>query len=175
LGYGSIFAASSPEVPLTEVLEVDEGLKRRSRNCGEAGLGMMEVMVGVLVTLILGSVLLHLVRLGYALYELNSTTNGIAMELESARDLATSRNQQVRVIFKATESRFGVDRNGNGRLDSSEVEELPEGVTLDEDAVVTFASDGTLKDGSKDPRVVISNSRDSRSVSVSSIGVIEID
>src|SRR5262249_23647972 len=72
----------------------------------DAGLGLMEVIVGVLVTLIVVSALLHLGRMGVAMYRLNSTTGGIAEKLTLAREKALSRHASVSVIFSAKENRF---------------------------------------------------------------------
>lgn len=141
----------------------------------EAGLGLMEAIVGLLVILIVGSVLLHLGKTGFAMYRLNSATGGIAEELEVAREHAMERRTSVSVIFDAKDERFGLDRNGNGRLDSVEAEELPAGVEISEDAVVIFARSGNLAPGSKPPNIIISNTTKSRRVSVSKSGTVEID
>ena len=141
----------------------------------QAGLGLMEAMVGILLGLILASVVLHLGRMGVSMYKLNSTTGGIAQQLQLAREQAVSRRSTVSVIFQAKEKRFGLDRNGNGRLENFEAEELPSGLDLSEDAVVTFARSGYLAPGSKEPSIVISNARNSRRVSVSKAGLIETD
>lgn len=141
----------------------------------EAGLGLMEAIVGLLVVLIVGSVLLHLGRMGFAMYRLNAATGGIAEELELARGQALEQRISISVIFNAKERMFGVDRNGNGRLDSVEAEELPAGVDISEDAVVIFARSGNLAPGSKQPNIVVSNTTKSRRVSVSKSGTIEID
>jgi Tfp pilus assembly protein FimT len=135
----------------------------------------MEVIVGVLITLIVCVVVLHLVRIGYAKYELSSATKEIAQELEQAREQAMSKHESVSVIFNAKANRFGLDRNGNGKLDNFEVEELPDSIKLSEDTVVTFSRKGLLASKSKEPRIVISNVRNSRHVSVSSMGAIDID
>lgn len=141
----------------------------------EAGLGLMESFVAILLGLILASVLLHLGRMGVAMYKLNSTTGGIAQELELARTQALARRVNVSVIFEAKEKRFGVDRNCNGRLDNFEAEELPSGVDISEDSIVTFGKSGYLAPGSKEPKIVVSNTRNSRRVSVSKSGIIEVD
>lgn len=135
----------------------------------------MEAFVAILLGLILASVVLHLGRMGVAMYKLNATTGGIAQELELARAQALSRRASVSVFFEAKRKRFGVDRNGNGRLDNFEAEDLPTGVEISEDSVVTFGKSGYLAAGSKEPKIVISNTRNSRRVSVSKSGVIEID
>lgn len=135
----------------------------------------MEAMVGILLVLIVGSVLLHLVKMGFAAYRLNAATGGIAQELELARDQAIERRASTSVIFNARDKKFGVDRNGNGRLDSVEAEDLPEGVEISEDSIVTFARSGNLAPGSKAPNIVISDINRSRRVSVSKSGTIEID
>ncbi len=135
----------------------------------------MEAIVGLLVVLIVGSVLLHLGKMGFAMYRLNAATGGIAEELEIAREQAIERRASVSVIFDARDERFGLDRNGNGRLDSVEAEELPAGVEISEDAVVIFARSGNLAAGSKQPNIVISNTTKSRRVSVSKSGTVEID
>jgi hypothetical protein len=140
-----------------------------------AGLGLMEVIVGLMAALIVGSILLHLGRMGFAMYKLSAATEGIAEELEGARTQARERHMSISVIFKADERVFGVDRNGNGRLENVEKEELPEGVDISEDAVVTFARSGNLAPGSRQPNIVISNTAKSRRVSVSNSGTIEID
>jgi len=141
----------------------------------EAGLGLMEVIVGVLVTLIVGSILLHLIRLGYEMHKLNIATRGIAEKLGVAREQAMSNRQEFSVIFEAQKKRFGLDRNYNGRLDSIEANEMPEGVVISEDATVTFTRTGRLSRDSKEPQIIISNSRDSRKITVSSMGAIDID
>ena len=153
---------------------MDDSLsKPRERN--EAGFGLMEVIIGVFVTLILCSVMLYLVRLGFAMYKLNSGTTSVAEQLEKARALAVSKGEPVRVFFEYKRGKYGMDRNGNSRLDAAEVEELPEGVTLSEDAVVIFTRTGTLAQGSKEPQIIISNTSDARRVKVSSAGAIEVD
>jgi hypothetical protein len=76
----------------------------------------MEVIVGLLAALIVGSILLHLGRMGFAMYKLSAATDGIAEELEGARTQALERHMSISVIFKADERVFGVDRNGNGDL-----------------------------------------------------------
>ncbi|HWP45313.1 MAG TPA: GspH/FimT family pseudopilin [Blastocatellia bacterium] len=135
----------------------------------------MEVIVGSLLTLIIGSILLHFVRLGYAMYQLNSTTNYIAHELEKAREMAQVRNQNIGVIFQMQARRYGIDRNGNGKLEGAEAEELPEGVNISADSIVTFMRTGRLVLGSEEPQILISNTRNTRTVSVSSHGSIVID
>ena len=141
----------------------------------DAGLGLMEAIVGVLVALIVGSVLLHLGRMGVAVYRINGATDGIAQQLEMARQQAINQRSNMNVIFKAKERTFGVDRNGNGRLDAFEAEELPVGVEISEDDVVTFSRSGNLVPGSKRPNIVISNTAKTRRVSVSNSGAIEIE
>jgi hypothetical protein len=172
-----LLTSSRPFVPHTPELEalVSALLKPIVGRRTDAGLGLMEVIVGVLVALIVGSILLHLGRMGVAMYRLNSTTGGIAQKLQVAREQALSRRASVSVIFNAKEKKFGLDRNGNGRLDSIEEEELPPGVDISEDLVVTFERSGSLVPGTKQTRIIISNSRDSRQVSVSESGTIEID
>lgn len=146
-----------------------------SSRSGEAGLGLMEAIVSLLVILIVGSVVLHLGKMGFAMYRLNAATGGIAQELELAREQAIERRVSISVFFEAKEKRFGLDRNGNGRLDNVEAEELPSGVEISEDAVVIFARSGNLFPGSKQPDIIISNTTKSRRVSVSKSGVVEID
>lgn len=149
--------------------------KPNSRCRTDAGLGLMEAIVGILVALIVGSVLLHLGRMGMAVYRINGATDGIAQQLELAREQAISRRANVNVIFNARERTFGVDRNSNGKLDAFEAEELPAGVDISENDVVTFSRSGNLVPGSKRPNIVISNTAKTRRVSVSTSGAIEID
>ena len=53
---------------------MDDSLKPIPRKRNEAGLGMMEVIIGVFVALIIGSIQLYLARHGYSMYKLNATT-----------------------------------------------------------------------------------------------------
>lgn len=145
------------------------------RSCSQAGLGLMEAIVGVLVALIVASVLLHLGRMGMAVYRINGATGGIAQQLELAKEQAVTRRINVNVIFSAKDRAFGVDRNANGRLDAFEAEELPQGIEISEDDVVSFSRSGNLVPGSKHPNIVISNTTKTRRVSVSNSGAIEID
>ena len=48
----------------------------------------MEVIVGLLVTMIIGSVLLHLGRTGFSMYRLHAAIAGITEELDIARQQA---------------------------------------------------------------------------------------
>ena len=94
---------------------------------------------------------------------------------DTLNEAAVARRVSVSVIFLANQKVFGMDRNGNGRLDAVEAEDLPDGVEISEDVVVTFARSGNLAPGSKQPNIVISNTAKSRRVSVSKSGAIEID
>lgn len=141
----------------------------------EQGLGLMEIIVGILLTAIVGFIALHLINLGVAMFKLSSGAKDVAQKLESARQSAISQNKEVGVIFDAKENRFGVDRNGNGRLETAEIEELPEGISISQDGHVIFNRAGKLTADSKEPSIVIRNTRDSKRVSVSSMGSIEIE
>ena len=154
---------------------MNDHLKPTNPRCREAGIGLMEAIVALLVILIVGTVALHLGKMGIAMYRLNAATGGIAQELEIARDQAIESHASISVIFDAKDDRFGLDRNGNGRLDNIEAEDLPAGVDISEDAVVIFSRSGNLFPGSKQPNIIICNTTKSRRVSVSKSGVVEID
>jgi uncharacterized membrane protein YcjF (UPF0283 family) len=134
----------------------------------------MEAMVGTLAGLIVAAIVVYIGKSAYSLYQLNHATMTVADELKAAQNQAKNRGERCSVIFDATRAKFGVDRNGNGRLDNIEAEELPDGITLSEDAIVTFAKSGELVPNSRQPRITISNSKEARSVGVSSLGSIEI-
>ncbi|MBI3654424.1 MAG: hypothetical protein HY231_25630 [Acidobacteria bacterium] len=150
-------------------------LQPNSLRCNETGLGLMEAIVGVLLIAIVGFVALHLVNLGLAMYKLSSGAKDVAEKLEKAKELAVSQNKDITVLFDAKENRFGIDRNGNGRLESIEAEEMPEGVSLSQDGQITFSRSGKLTKDSKEPSIVIRNTRDSKRVSVSSLGTVDIE
>ena len=141
----------------------------------EAGWGMMEIIVGILLAAIVGFISLHLINLGLAMYKLNAGAKGVAEKLETAKQMAVNQNKEVTVLFDSKENKFGIDRNGNGRLENAEAEDMPDGVTLSQDGQVVFSRAGRLIKDSKEPSIVIRNTRDSRRVSVSSMGAIEID
>ena len=146
------------------------------RNCShEAGIGLMEAIIAVLVAVIIGFVLFQLVRQTIASYKLNEATSSISETLGKARDLATSKHDRVKVIFDAVRSRFGMDKNNNGKLDSIEAVELPSGIGLSEDAVVIFTRSGSLAKESKRPRISVSNDANSRTLSISPMGNVEIE
>ena len=141
----------------------------------ENGLGLMEVIVGILLTAIIGFVALHLVNLGIAMYKLSSGAKDIAQKLEKAKDMAVSQNKEISVLFDSKENKYGIDRNGNGRLESAEFEEMPEGTSLSQDGQIIFSRSGKPTKDSKEPSIVIRNTRDSKRVSVSSLGAVEIE
>jgi Tfp pilus assembly protein FimT len=141
----------------------------------QKGLGLMEVIVGILATAIIGFIALHLVNLGLAMYKLSSGAKDIAEKLEKAKDLAVSQSKDVSVLFDSKDNKFGIDRNANGKLESAEYEEMPEGITLSQDGMVTFSRSGKPTKDSKEPSIVIRNTRDSKRVSVSSLGAVEIE
>lgn len=149
--------------------------KDKKHFSGQSGLGLMEAIVGALILIIIGSALFQFGRQAIASYKLNSAANSIADSLGAAKEMAQSKGSLVKVIFDAKGKRFGVDRNGNNRLDSIEAEELPSGVDISEDAVVAFSKSGGLARESKQPRISISNNRSSRTVSVSSMGSVVIE
>lgn len=135
----------------------------------------MEVVVGVLVALILGSIFLHIIRLGYDLYRLNAASNAIAVELNRARQMAMTGNRMVSVIFDPEKNVFGIDRNSNGMLEHAEAEDVPGEVSLTEGTSISFMPTGSPPSNSKKPSITISNARGSRSISVSSMGFVEIE
>lgn len=61
---------------------------KRNDRLREKGIGLMEVIVGVLVALILGLMLLRLFNMAYAKYRLNMATDNIARELKTAKEQA---------------------------------------------------------------------------------------
>ena len=142
---------------------------------GEVGRGLMEVIVGALIVLIVGSVFLHVIRLGWNMYRLNSATSVVAEMLNKARDSAMKDDKKISVIFDADQNKFGIDRNGNGKLDRNEAEDMPDGITISDASAICFLPTGALPAKSKPPRIVVSNNRDSRSVNVSSAGSIDIE
>ncbi|HEY6331272.1 MAG TPA: hypothetical protein VI756_18245 [Blastocatellia bacterium] len=142
---------------------------------GMAGRGMMEVVVGLLVAVILGSIFIHVVKMGISMYTLNSTTGDVAEHLNRARSIAMSENRKVAVFFDVAKNVYGIDLNGNGRLDPGETEDLPEGIGLAEDCSVVFLPSGNLPPKAKLPQITISNTHNSKNISVSSFGTVSIE
>jgi hypothetical protein len=141
----------------------------------DAGRGMMEVVVGLLVAVIVGSIFIHIVKLGVSMYTLNSTSGEVADHLNRARSLAMTENRKVAVLFDVEKNVYGIDLNGNGKLDPAESEDLPEGIALTEDCAVVFLPSGNLPPKAKGPQIVLSNNRTSRSISVSSLGSVSVE
>jgi hypothetical protein len=141
----------------------------------DRGAGMMDFIVGALVVLILGSILLHIFRLGYSMYRLNEASAAISQELNDARQQAIKGNKKVSVIFETDQNVFGIDKNGNGKLERSEADDLPGGVQISEGAEISFLPSGSPPAKSKKPKITISNSKGSRNISVSSMGSVEIE
>ncbi|MFL6216735.1 MAG: hypothetical protein ACJ74J_22825 [Blastocatellia bacterium] len=146
-----------------------------TKRTSEAGIGLMEVIVGSLCALIVAFVLLQVGRIAFSKIKLRWATESLARELNDAKDLASARGQNVCVLFDAKRNRYGIDRNGNGSLDSNEAEDLPEEMSLSEDAAVIFTKAGHLAPKSKEPQIIVSNARDSHNIKVSSAGVIAVD
>jgi len=140
-----------------------------------AGRGMMEVVVGLLVAVILGSIFVHVVKLGISMYSLNSTTGEVAEQLNRARALAMKENRKVSVFFDVEKNQYGIDLNGNGKLDSSESEELPEGIALTESCSVVFLPSGNLPAKAKLPNIAISTTHNQKNISVSSFGSVSVE
>jgi hypothetical protein len=171
-GYGSGFAIWNL-LPGSKTM-IQPANKER-RDSAETGAGLMDMMVGGLIVLILGSILFHLFKLGYAMYRLNQASAVIAQQLNDARQLAIKANKTVSVIFDDQSTVFGIDRNGNGKLERYEAEEIPSGVMFSEAAEISFLPSGSPPATSKKPKITVSNSRGSRSISVSSLGSVEIE
>jgi len=142
---------------------------------GSRGRGMMEVIVGLLVVMIVGSIFVHIVRLGYQVYQLNSASSGVADELNKARGIAIQQNRKVSVVFDEQKNQYGIDLNGNGQLDGGEAEDMPEGITISDSAIITFLPSGSLPPKTKDPHINITNTRNSRSISVSAMGAVSVE
>jgi hypothetical protein len=141
----------------------------------DAGRGLMEVIVGLLVLAIVSSIFLHVIRLGIAMYTLNAATSDVAQELNKAREIAIRENRKTSVIFDVDSNKYGIDRNGNGSLESGEAEDLPDGIALSETAIISFMPSGKLPPKTKPPHIVISNDRNSKKVTVSALGSVEIE
>ncbi|HKF57601.1 MAG TPA: GspH/FimT family pseudopilin [Blastocatellia bacterium] len=152
-------------------------LRRRNSEAYDAsrGRGMMEVIVGLLVVMIVGSLFVHIVRLGYQVYQLNSATGTVAEQLNKAREIAIRQNRKVSVVFDEEKNQYGIDLNGNGKLDGGEGEDMPEGIAISDSTVIVFLPSGGLPPKTKDPHIVITNSRNSRSISVSSMGAVSVE
>ena len=142
---------------------------------GDAGRGLMEFIVGLLVLAIVSSIFLHVIRLGFAMYTLNAATSDVAQELKKAREIAIRENRKTSVIFDVDQNKYGIDRNGNGKLETGEAEDLPEGIALSDTSIISFMPSGNLPPKTKPPQIVISNDRNSKKVSVSALGSVEIE
>lgn len=140
-----------------------------------AGRSIMEVVVGLLVAVILGSVFVHIVKMGISMYSLNSTSGDVAAHLNRARSLAISENRKVTVFFDVDKNVYGIDLNGNGKLDPGESEDLPEGIALAENCSVVFLPTGNLPPKTKGPQIILSNNRNQKNISVSSMGTVSIE
>jgi Tfp pilus assembly protein FimT len=136
---------------------------------------MMEVIVGILVVMIVGSIFVHVVRVGYQVYQLNSASGTVADELNKAREIAIKQNRKVSVVFDEEKNQYGIDLNGNGKLDGAEGEDMPEGISISDSAVITFLPSGSLPPKTKEPHINITNSRTSRSISVSALGAVSVE
>lgn len=141
----------------------------------DAGVGFMEVIVGLLIAATVAFIVIRLLQIGYEKFILHTATASIARELETAREIAKERGLNVTVLFNAKASIFGIDRNGDGKLDINEFEELPDAIKLSGDAAVTFTKTGKLAPKSKEPHIAVRSNRGSHNVTVSSIGLIEIE
>jgi len=141
----------------------------------DAGVGFMEVIVGLLIATTVTFVVIRLVQIGYEKVILHTATTGIARELETAREIAKARGQNITVLFNAKAGIYGIDRNGDGKLDINEFEELPDAIKIAEDAAVTFCKTGKLAPKSKEPHIAIRSNRNSHNVTVSNAGLIEIE
>lgn len=141
----------------------------------DAGIGFMEVIVGLLIAATVAMIAIRLLQMGYEKFMLHTATARIARELETAREMARERGLKVTVLFNAKASIFGIDRNGDGKLDINEFEELPDAIKLSEDAAVTFTKSGKLAPNSQAPQIAVRSPRGAHNVTVSSIGLIEIE
>jgi hypothetical protein len=159
----------------TDTNPMRDGLHGQSDATGMAGRGMMEVVVGLLVAVILGSIFVHVVKMGISMYTLNSTTGDVAEHLNRARSLAMSENRKVTVFFDVEKNVYGIDLNGNGKLDPGETEDLPDGIALAEDCAVVFLPSGNLPPKAKLPQITISSTHNSKNVSVSSFGTVSVE
>ena len=139
------------------------------------GRGMMEVIVGILVVMIVGSLFVHVVRLGYQVYQLNGASGTVADQLNKAREIAIKQNRKVSVVFDVEKNQYGIDLNGNGKLDGAEGEDMPEGIAISDSAVIVFLPSGSLPPKTKEPRIVLTNNRNSRSISVSAMGAVSVE
>jgi len=136
---------------------------------------MMEVIVGLLVVMIVGSLFVHVVRLGYQVYQLNSASGTVADQLKRAREIAIRQNRKINVVFDEEKNQYGIDLNGNGKLDGAEGEDMPEGIAISDSAVIVFLPSGSLPPKTKEPHIVLTNSRNSRSISVSAMGAVSVE
>ena len=154
---------------------MDKTLRAMTRRRPEAGLGLMDFIFSFSIMLIIGSITVHIFNMAYDYYELIRATNLVAERLEYARGVAKQQGQPTAVICDLAKNSFGVDRNRNGKLESIEVEELPSSVRLSSDSMITFSTAGGLQGSDKQPQIVLSNWRVTRTVRVSALGAIEID
>ena len=174
--------------------KADERLLIASRNSGEEGLSLVEMVVVFLIISIVLAFSIPVVANSIRAYNLRSAAERMAERFAGGRALAMAKNKNIIVSFNATTRQYGYDFTPlgapDGTPDSSDpedpsqsyyVETLPSGITITSStgAVdltngkgVTYTSRGELPIGASQTDIVLSNGRSTVTVSVSLRGQV---
>lgn len=96
-------------------MEVVGGLSMKKT----AGFSTMELLVVVMIIMIVAAISIPNLRSALTIYRVKSSAEGLAVQINAARQQAINEGRPILVFFDPTNARIFVDRNRNG---------IPEGV-----------------------------------------------
>lgn len=141
---------------------------------GDKGFSLFEVTAVAIVVLALSAITVPGMYSVYSSYKLSTTTETVSAMLQTARARAMRDGKSVTVIFNSSIHQFGIDENGDGRLEAEESFAAPDGISFQPYVSITFMPNGELPAGVTSAAVTISNGSESRSINVMRDGQIEI-
>lgn len=141
---------------------------------GVKGFSLFEVSSVILLVLTLSAITVPGMYSVYNSYKLTSTTQAISATLQSARVRAVRENRTVSVIFNASSRQFGIDEDGNGRLEPKEAFLIPNGVSFGPYITISFMPDGLLPEGMSALAVTVTNGSETRSINVLPNGELKL-
>ena len=125
---------------------------------GEAGFGVLEIAIVVMIAGIITAASVVMFAKGKARYQLSHKAQSISWQIERARSLAVKYNQTLTLGFTSENSVFGINCT-NCAQPRSELPPfiIPSGITLSAHPTMTIKGNGTI--AVSDGTIVVSDGR----------------
>lgn len=116
---------TDPYGSIVKGMEVNRGLSMKKTS----GFSTMELLVVVMIIMIVAAISIPNLRSALTIYRVKSSAEGLAVQINSARQQAINEGRPIMVFFDPTNARIFVDKNRNGIPDGVNSPDVQNGRT----------------------------------------------